>query len=636
MNWLSRRVLLGFFLILTLHSHGQSWKTIPNATYGITLQYQTILTDKWGKTHIFIGYRRSNSIVGKNNPMVYFQVESKKVQVFDMIDGVLDPPKYDSTEDAFFGLNRQPMLIWKLKAGKDSANLQFFTQGENRVFDNMSFHWRKENDGWYYGTATPKGWFFRFNPVTGKIENLGQAEFLNGVKNVRRTSFYSVVTPLGWAMNYRDDKNGGYYVYYQNREGNRKYTVFLGKELTPSIILKSKNGDEKIAVRVRNVEKKVEWKFFDEQGNAITDGTVRFPEDFEELPLPIQAKSTKLIKKLSLDREKGSCTYAIDGKTGTFYFSIPVDLQKMEFVFHHPKWGWVGTSGKYQDVFFLDSTVNSSSFSFRNDAVSTYAMGGTEQLIMAGYPSKIALFDGDSLNFIVSKNSFPKYFISLVEMGTVSFFLGKNDRDRIGYEVWAYDQQTKNLEQPWKTQLDSIFKICNGESLLRYGNKILLCCRAKADHRLLIFELSNQQVKFIPLPGGMEKRTGNFNYSVHSSSGLIAFWFQDSILVGDLEKTRELSKIYVGITTNEKNNSNKAVMAFVQADQLLLSGWNEKRNKSEIQLLQWKKRKIITLKNSEVQPRHFALNAKNQALFFGGSPSQNQIFELLTLPSKKK
>jgi len=634
MNWLSK-LLLFFIFGFSGCVLGQTWKSIPNRTFGITPQYQVILTDKWGKNHIFIGYRRGNSTVGKNNPMVYYQVESKKLQIFDMIEGVLDQPKYDSAVDAFVGLNRQPMLIWKLTSGKDSATLEFLTKGENRVLDNMSFHWRKEKDGWYYGTSTPKGRFFRFHLPSGKIENLGQAEFLNGAKNVRRTSFYSVVTPKGWAMNYRDDKIGGYYVYYQNREGSQKYTVFLGKELTPSPILVSKNGSETIAVRLKNTQKKVEWRIFDEFGNQITDASIRFPEDFEQQEIPVVSKST-LLKKVTLNREKGNCSYSVLGKPGEFTFNLPVDLQKMEWVVHHPKWGWVGTTGKYQDVFFLDSTAESTKFSFQNDAISTYALGGTEQLIIAGYPSKIALFDGDSLNFIVSKNSFPKYFISIAESAPFVYFLGKNDRDRTGFEVWRFHSQTKVLDQPWKVELDSVFKMVKGEGLVMSGKKILLLSRTKAEEKLKAFELSANGVETVNLPRGIRSLSGDFSVAIHPESGLIGAWYKDSILIGELKEGKDLGKCFVGTVQKDKNAPNKSVLAFVQSDQLLISGWNEKKKKGEVQLVNWKKKKSLVLKDSWEQPRPFSMNGKKEALFFGGSRLQNESFELLTFPAKKK
>jgi hypothetical protein len=634
MNWLSN-LFLFFTLGFSGCALGQTWKSIPNRTFGITPQYQTILTDKWGKTHIFIGYRRGNSTVGKNNPMVYYQVESKKLQIFDMIEGVLDPPKYDSAVDAFVGLNRQPMLIWKLTSGKDSATLEFLTKGENRVLDNMSFHWKKENDGWYYGTGTPKGRFFRFHLPSGKIENIGQAEFLNGAKNVRRTSFYSVVTPKGWAMNYRDDKNGGYYVYYQNRDGSQKYTVFLGKELTPSPILRSKNGSETIAIRVKNTQKKVEWRFFDELGNQIIDASVRFPEDFEQQGSPTISKSASL-KKVALNGAKGVCSYLVNGKPGEFAFNLPVDLQKMEWVVHHPKWGWVGTSGKYQDVYFLDSTTESAKFSFRNDAISTYALGGTEQLIIAGYPSKIALFDGDSLNLLVSKNSFPKYFVSIAESPPFVYFLGKNDRDRTGFEVWRYHSQTKVLDQPWEVKLDSVFTMVKGEGLVISGKKILLFCRTKAEEQLKAFELTTDGVETVDLPRGIRSLSGSFSYAIHPESGLIGAWFKDSILIGNLRDGKDLGKCFVGTVQKDKNTSNKSVLAFVQPDQLLISGWNEKKKKGEVLLVDWKKKKSVVLKDNWEQPRPFSMNGKKEALFFGGSLSQNERFELLTLPSRKK
>jgi hypothetical protein len=117
---------------------------------------------------------------------------------------------------------------------------------------------------------------------------------------------------------------------------------------------------------------------------------------------------------------------------------------------------------------------------------------------------------------------------------------------------------------------------------------------------------------------------------------LIGAWFKDSILIGNLRDGKDLGKCFVGTVQKDKNTSNKSVLAFVQPDQLLISGWNEKKKKGEVLLVDWKKKKSVVLKDNWEQPRPFSMNGKKEALFFGGSLSQNERFELLTLPSRKK
>lgn len=619
---------------LPLFASGQTWKIIPNNTFGITQQYQKILVDKWGKHHIFIGFRRGNSTVGKNNPMVYYQVESKKLQVFDLLDGVLDPPKYDSAMDIFWGCNRQPLLIWKLKMGSDSAKIDFITTNENRVLDNMSFNWRKERDGWYYGTTTPKGRFFRFNPENGKIENLGQAEMLNGVKNVRRTSFYFALTPKGWAMNYRDDKNGGYFLYYQTKDGGKKYSVFLGKELTPSPILVSKAGNEVIAIRVKDTQKKVEWRIFNQDGQQIKDGSYRYPEDFVEMPAEIKNGKTNSIQEVNFINGQGLCKYIISGEEKYFSFHLELDLQKMNLVHHNPNWGWMGTSGKYQEIFFLDSTSESAKFSITNDQISAYALGGSDEIIIAGYPSKIGLFQGDSIQLLISKNSFPKYFVSLVEKKPFLYFLGKNDRDRTGYEVWRYNEVSKVLDQPWKFQLDSIFMLQNGESLGLNQGKLVLFNKSKKEDQLIAFELLNNQINPLVLPQFSCQMKGDFPFAIHSETGSFCLWCADSLWIGKLGFSETNKVIPLGIFSEGKNYPNKSVMAFIDANRILVSGWNKTKKRGELRTISLKKQKVSSIKVDWENPRPFALNKSKQALFFGGSINQNKNFELLTLPEK--
>jgi basic membrane lipoprotein Med (substrate-binding protein (PBP1-ABC) superfamily) len=103
-----------------------------------------------------------------------------------------------------------------------------------------------------------------------------------------------------------------------------------------------------------------------------------------------------------------------------------------------------------------------------------------------------------------------------------------------------------------------------------------------------------------------------------------------------LKEGKDLGKCFVGTVQKDKNAPNKLVLAFVQSDQLLISGWNEKKKKGEVQLVNWKKKKNIVLKDSWEQPRPFSMNGKKEVLFFGGSRLQNESFELLTFPAKKK
>ena len=117
---------------------------------------------------------------------------------------------------------------------------------------------------------------------------------------------------------------------------------------------------------------------------------------------------------------------------------------------------------------------------------------------------------------------------------------------------------------------------------------------------------------------------------------MIGAWFKDSILIGNLRDGKDLGKCFVGTVQKDKNTSNKSVLAFVQPDQLLISGWNENKKKGEVQLVDWKKKKNVVLKDNWEQPRPFSMNGKKEVLFFGGSLSQNERFELLTLPSRKK
>lgn len=634
MNWLSSLAKF-FFLLIPILSWGQSWKSIPNQTYGIAIQYKKVYTDKWGKNHVFIGFRRGNSNKGVNNPMVYIQVESKKVQIFDMKDGILDPPQYDSTLDLFFGINRQPMLIWKLIPGKDSAQLVFLTTKENRVNDQSCFSWRKERDGFYYGTTSSNGRFFRFSPLTGKIENLGQSEVFDNATPLRRTGFHFAVTPKGWAMNYRDDHHGGYYIYYQDFEGKNKYTVFLGKDQSPANIAVAKSGQEVIAVRTINENKKYEWLILDPSGKKIVDQSIKYPNDFW-VSTPQKQESKIFISQCSVLGGTGKCRISVNGKSHEFEFKLPVDLQKMEYVTHDSRLGWIGTKGTYQELFLLDSFPESSLFSIANEGISTYFLGGKENLYVAGYPSGVSVWKDDSLRNIIANNSYPKYFISLIEKGPYVFILGKHDRDRTGFEVWRWHTQTQSLDQPWEKELDSLFQKEKGEALFFVNNQLLLTTKSNSSNELHIFELLEGRIKSITLPKEIQALQGKFSFAFHPNKGLFAAWSSDSIWIGSIPSSSLLGFMKVNLIQKEKNHPNKSNLAFTSNDQLIISGWDEKNKKGEVQLVNWKKKRRTVLKSDAEPPRLFASRGMNQFLFFGGSSEQNKNFDVLTLPNKLK
>jgi len=625
---------IGFWLlaVLPIWVLGQTWKVIPNQTQGIVISYQKVLKHNHGKHHVFIGYRRSNSIVGKNNPMVYFQVESRKIQIFDMKIGVLEPPVYDSVLDAFIGVNRQPLLVWKLIPGEDSARIVFFNNDSNKVFDNMTFSFRKEKDGWYYGTTTPKGKFFRVNPNTGVIENLGQAQVLDGPKNVRRTGFFHAITPKGWAMNYRNDNSGEYFVYYQEKNGSNSYTTSIGFQKKPSRIYSAKDGSEVVAVQIQGTNKKTEWIILNEKGKILKNTRYSFPTDFETLPTPFSDNSLKL-QKVKTNAGEGDCFFEINGKKDSFSFSLPTDLQKLKLVFFHPKYGWVGTSGVYQDIFFLDSLPSSSKFSFVNEDISTYGLGGKKSLYILGYPSKIGKYEHDSLKILISSNQFPKYFTSFAESDSFQFFLGKNDRDRTGFEIWRYSEEKNIWDNPWRNFTDSLSAYFNFEKIEFTRNCLLLLARNKSNLNLQVWKLTGNGVQEVSFSPKLSSFLVANNYCINRINGSLAFWKNDSLAVVQIFDDKKEMIRKITLTAIENKGIQDKMLNFVSGDRLILSGQNLEEKNAQIRLVNVKTQKEELMKSSNDPPRPFSFDGKNRCLFYGGNGIQNQQFDELTLPA---
>lgn len=630
---LSNRIWLFFSLFISSSLMAQSWKSIPNLTFGIAIQYQTVIKDKWGKNHIFIGYRRGNSNKGINSPMVYFQVESKKLQIFDMKEGILFPPQYDSTLDIFVGVNNQPMLFWRLTPGIDSAKLEFLTNDSNKVRDRNCFFWKKESDGWYYGTSSPKGFFFRFNATTGKIETLGQAEIRDS-STLRKTCNYYSITPNGWAFNFRDDNSGKYFIYYQNKSGTKKYTFPLPESISPCPIAIAKSGKEVIAVRIRKKDKSIVWIIIDENGHEIVDGSVRFPEDFVTKKESKKSATEVEISKCSMLQGKGYCYYSYKGKPSFFSYDLPLDLQMMEKAFYHPKWGWVATKGYYQDIYMVDSMHKKSNFDFPNDEISVYSFTGKDNFYVSGYPSKVAQFGRDSMEFIISGNAFPKYFISSVESQQFAYFLGKNDKDRTGFQIFRYQSTTKKLDEPWKFLLDSTLKSKNAENIFAWKNKIYLFARKKQSGQLIIFELENQTIKEVPLPLEIQQLVGTFEYTFHSNAGKVAVWNNDSVFVFQLNKISLENGIRLPIIPREKNLLHRSIISFNTPNDLILSGWDKKNRKGALLWVNLKRNNYKYLVSDWELPRPFVADEKGNFMFFGGTQQQNQFFDFLSMPTK--
>jgi hypothetical protein len=222
----------------------------------------------------------------------------------------------------------------------------------------------------------------------------------------------------------------------------------------------------------------------------------------------------------------------------------------------------------------------------------------------------------------------------LVEKKPYLYFLGKNDRDRTGFEVWRFHEGTKVLDQPWKSQLDSIFKFQNGESLGLNQGKLMLFNKTKNEDQLLAFELFNNQIETIVLPNFPNQLKGNFPFAVHSETGSFCSWLNDTLWIGKLGFADTNKGISIGLFSEDKNYPNKKVMAFIDANRILVSGWNKTKKRGDLLSVSLQKKKITTIKVNWENPRPFAINKSKQALFFGGSLTQNQYFELLTLPEK--
>jgi hypothetical protein len=108
----------------------------------------------------------------------------------------------------------------------------------------------------------------------------------------------------------------------------------------------------------------------------------------------------------------------------------------------------------------------------------------------------------------------------------------------------------------------------------------------------------------------------------------------DTLWIGKLGFADTNKGISIGLFSEDKNYPNKKVMAFIDANRILASGWNKTKKRGDLLTVSLQKKKITTIKVNWENPRPFAINKSKQALFFGGSLTQNQYFELLTLPEK--
>lgn len=631
MKWFVNTIFLSLCSLLVF---GQKWSTISNQAKGTTLQFSTCIEDKFHQHHIFIGYRRSNSAVGKNNPMVYYQVEQKKLQVFDMDNGVVMPPVYDASLHCFKGMNRQPALVWKLIPRKDSAQLIWLSTPENKVMDNMTFSPFIQKEGKDYFVTSPAGKLVSIDYQTGEINNWLTFDSV-GTGRIERAAFKFLFTPQGFATSYRNNLNGHHYVFYKNFKTQKTYTTDIGYDLLPVNIYPSLDFSEKIGMVVNQTNQAPRFYEIDSIGFLKEINKESFNLHF--LLEKKEKKTASAPLKVDVITNGSVGTAKISNSNGkimdTFSFHIPVDLQPMEYMGFHPKFGFLGTFGKYQPIYLIDSINNEGCYkSINGEEISTYAFGGKTQLYVLGYPSKVSQYDGNNLVNLISSNSFPKYFEKSVSLNAKEYWLGRNERERVGSQIFEFNPVNQQLKEPWKLELDSILHGSNILNIFTFKNYLMLFYRDHGKMKaiqlnpfsLKCFELKlHEAIDSIIIKNQIwfQEQTGNY-----------AIYSQNKLFIFDINSPEYIRVIETPGMSVDSKISSVMYGGWIQKNVLLVSASHanpKALKKGMVFQYDLKSNKMNILKDDFISPRPMVIGNK-RVLFYAGNKEQTSYFDIMS------